>query len=67
MSKQEHVPLSIRIKEATQKLKDAGYVVFNDDDTKFAILAEKKRFICKSLSDFFKTTIKLTENEKSQN
>ena len=64
MSKEEYRPLSIRIKEATQKLKDAGYVVFNDDDTKFAILAERKRYICKNAADFFKTTSKLTqENE----
>lgn len=62
MPKDQYVPLSIRIKEATQKLKDAGYVVFNDDDTKFAILAERKRYICKNLNDFFKTTIKLTED-----
>ena len=48
--------------ELSQKLKDAGYVVFNDDDTKFAILAEKQRHICKNVNDFFKTTVKLTEN-----
>lgn len=64
MAKEEYQPLSIRIKEATQKLKDAGFVVFNDDDTKFAILAERQRHICKNVTDFFKTTVKLTqENE----
>jgi hypothetical protein len=62
MAKEEYIPLSVRIKTATQKLKDAGYVVFNDDDTKFAILAERQRYICKNINDFFKTTIKLTEN-----
>jgi hypothetical protein len=62
MAKEEYIPLSLRIKDATQKLKDAGYVVFNDDDTKFAILAEKQRHICKNVNDFFKTTVKLTEN-----
>jgi hypothetical protein len=60
MAKEEYIPLRIRIKEATQKLKDAGYVVFNDDDSKFAILAERKRYICKNYTEFFNTTLKLT-------
>lgn len=58
----EYVSLPERIKTATQKLKNAGYVVVNDDDEKFAILAERKRFICKNCNEFFKITIQLTEN-----
>ncbi len=36
----EFISLPQRIKDATKKLKNAGYVVINDDDEKFAILAE---------------------------
>lgn len=60
----EYIPLSIRIKEATQKLKDAGYSVINNNDDSFAILAEKKKIICKDHNVFFKQTLKLTENSK---
>lgn len=57
----EFIPLSIRIKTATQKLKDYGYVVVNTNDEKFAILAEKKRIICNNYTEFFKTVSGLTE------
>jgi len=66
MDKKEHLTLSIRINEATKKLKEAGYVVFNDDDKKFAILAHKQRHICKSQKAFFDTTIKLTEKNEEK-
>ncbi len=58
----EFISLPQRIKDATNKLKSAGYVVINDDDEKFAILAERKRFICKDHNEFFKITTQLTEN-----
>lgn len=58
----EFISLPERIKEATKKLKSAGYVVINDDDEKFAILAERKKFICKDHKEFFKITLELTEN-----
>lgn len=57
----EFIPLSIRIQEATQKLKNAGYVVVNTDDNKLAILAERKKIICDNYTDFFNTTIELTK------
>lgn len=60
------IPLSIRIKEATKKLKDAGYSVVNNDDDNFAILAERKRFLCKNTTEFFKITTELTENVSSK-
>jgi len=59
----DYIPLSMRIKEATLKLKNAGYVVVNTDDEKFAILAERKRILCKDSNEFFKTTIELTKNK----
>ena len=43
----EFIPLSVRIKEAIKKLNEAGYIVFNTNDEKFAILAEKKKILCK--------------------
>ena len=58
----EYIPLSIRIKEATQKLKESGYSVINTNDETFAVLAERKKIICKNHNEFFKLTIKLTQN-----
>lgn len=58
----DYIPLAIRIKEATQKLKEAGYSVINTNDDSFAILAEKKKIICKNHIEFFKVTLKLTQN-----
>jgi len=60
----DFIPLSIKIKEATQKLKKAGYIVVNTDDTKFAILAERKKFICKNYKEFFKIALELTQKIK---
>lgn len=60
------IPLSIRIKEATKKLKDAGYAVVNNDDDNFAILAERKRYLCKNTTEFFKITTQLTENDSTK-
>lgn len=57
----EYVPLTIRIKDATVKLKNAGYVVINTNDEKFAILAERKRILCDNCNEFFKATKELTE------
>ena len=37
-------------------------IISYDDDEKFAILAERKRFICKDHKEFFKITLELTEN-----
>jgi len=56
----DFIPLSAKIKEATKKLQAAGYVVVNDDDEKFAILAERKRILCKDCNEFFKKTNELT-------
>lgn len=60
----EYIPLSVRITEATKKLKDAGYTVFNTNDETFAILKERKKIMCKGHNDFFKQALKLTNNEK---
>ena len=60
----EYIPLSLRIKEATQKLKEAGYSVINTNDDSFAILAEKKKIICNDHNEFFKVTLELINNEK---
>jgi len=57
----DYIPLSIRINEATKKLRDAGYVVINNNDDTFAILKERTKIICKSPNDFFNHTRKLTE------
>jgi len=56
-----YVPLSIRITEATNKLKDAGYTVFNTNDETFAILKERKKIVCKGYNNFFKQVLKLTK------
>jgi hypothetical protein len=56
----EYIPLSIRINEATKKLKDAGYLVINTNDETFAVLREKEKIICKGHINFFKLTTKLT-------
>jgi tRNA G46 methylase TrmB len=56
-----YVPLPTRIKEATAKLKSAGYVVINTDDENFAILAERKKFICSNHNEFFKFADELTK------
>lgn len=60
----DYIPLSIRIKDATQKLKEAGYTVINTNDETFAVLAERKKIMCKNHNEFFNLTIKLTANEK---
>lgn len=60
----EYLSLNTKIKEATIKLKNLGYVVITDDDIKFAILAEKKRIICNSANDFLKKATVL-EKEKT--
>jgi CDP-diacylglycerol pyrophosphatase len=57
----DYIPLAIRIKEATQKLKEAGYSVINNDDKNFAILAERKKIVCKDHIEFFKNALKLTQ------
>lgn len=57
----DFIPLSIRIKEATKKLKDSGYIVVNTNDEKFAILAERKKILCKDPTDFFRNVIELTK------
>ena len=56
----EFIPLSVRIKEAIKKLNEAGYIVFNTNDEKFAILAEKKKILCKDCNEFFNITLELT-------
>lgn len=60
MSK-EFIPLPTRIKEATLKLKNAGYVVINTNDEKFAILAERKKYLCKNHNEFLKISLELTQ------
>ena len=55
----DFIPLSIKIKDMTKKLKDSGYIVVNTNDEKFAILAEKKRIMCNSYTEFFKTANEL--------
>ena len=59
----EFIPLSVRIKDAILKLKDAGYIVFNTNDEKFAILAEKKKILCKDCNEFFHVTSELTKKK----
>lgn len=58
-----NMPIPLRIKEATKKLKNIGYIVFTDDDEKFAILAEKQKFICNNTKEFFNTVDKLIKNQ----
>lgn len=58
-----YIPLSVRINEATTKLKDAGYTVINNNDDSFAILKERKKIICKGHINFFKQTQKLTQSK----
>lgn len=55
----DFIPLSIKIKDVTKKLKDAGYIVVNTNDEKFAILAERKKILCDNHNDFFKAAIEL--------
>jgi len=57
----EYIPLSIRINEATKKLKDAGFTVINTNDDSFAILKERQKITCKGHIEFFKLTNKLIE------
>ena len=59
----EFIPLSVRINEATQKLKNAGYVVVNTENDKFAILAERKKIICNDYTQFLNMTLELTKNK----
>ena len=58
----EYIPLSVRINEATKTLKNAGYTVISNNDDSFAILKERKKIICNNHNEFFKQTIKLTQN-----
>jgi hypothetical protein len=58
-----YIPMPLRIKEATKKLKNIGYVVFTEDDEKFAILAEKQKIVC-NIKDFFNIVDKLTKNNQ---
>jgi hypothetical protein len=60
----ERKPMPLRIKEATQNLKNIGYVVFTEDNEKFAILAEKKKIICNNTKDFFSTVNNLLKNKQ---
>jgi hypothetical protein len=57
-----HIPLPTRIKDATIKLKQIGYTVINNDDENFAILAERKKFICNNTNEFFKIVEELTSD-----
>jgi len=57
----DFIPLSIRIKDATRKLKESGYIVVNTNDEKFAILAERKKILCKDTNEFFKNVNELTK------
>lgn len=59
----EFTPLSIRINEATKKLKDAGYVVVTTENDKLAILAERKKIICDNYTQFFDVTLELTKGK----
>lgn len=59
----EYIPLTTKIKDATVKLKNAGYVVINTNDETFAILAERKRILCNNCKEFFQATKELTENK----
>jgi hypothetical protein len=55
----EFIPLSVKIKNVTKKLKDSGYIVVNTNDEKFAILAERKKIMCNSHTEFFKAATEL--------
>ena len=57
----EFVPLAIRIKETTKKLQTVGFSVINTNDETFAILAERKRSVCRNHHEFFRTAATLTE------
>lgn len=48
----EYISIPAKIKEATKKLKQIGYVVITEDDKNFAILAERKKIICNSSYEF---------------
>jgi len=54
------IDLSNKVKQARTKLKDIGYHVFTDDFEKFAILAERKKIICKNKKEFFDKVDELT-------
>lgn len=58
-----YIPIPLRIKEATKKLKSAGYVVVNEDDEKFAILAERKKIICNNTKEFFNAVAELIKED----
>lgn len=58
--KTEFIPISFKIKEAEKKLKAAGYVVINENDEKFAILAERQKITCNNTREFFKKALELT-------
>lgn len=55
------IPISFKIKDATKKLKEYGYVVITDDDERFAILAERKKIICTNVTDFLKKAAELSQ------
>ena len=55
----DFTPLTIKIKDMIKKLKNAGYIVINTNNEKFAILAERKRIMCNNYNDFFKIATKL--------
>jgi hypothetical protein len=61
-----YIPMPLRIKEATKKLKSIGYVVFTEDDEKFAILAEKQKIVCNNTKEFFNTVDKLTKKNNQE-
>ena len=52
------------IEDATKKLKESGYIVVNTNDEKFAILAERKKILCKDTNEFFKNVNELTKEAK---
>ena len=60
----EYTPMPLRIKEATNKLKNIGYVVFTENDESFAILAEKQKIICNNTKEFFNAVEELTKNNQ---
>lgn len=62
MSK-DFIPLTIKIKNVTKILKDAGYIVVNTNNEKFAILAERKKIMCNNYNDFFKIANELILKE----
>ena len=57
---------SISPTDSLRRLLPKGYVVFTEDDEKFAILAEKQKIVCNNTKEFFNTVDKLTKKNNQE-